>query len=68
MDPATAYGIGAASASVINGLIGTAANSNLNAKNRRWQKWMSDIAYQRQQELTMLSPSLQNQGFIGIIG
>lgn len=62
MDPATAYGIGAASASVINGLIGTAANSNLNAKNRRWQKWMSDIAYQRQQELTMLSPSLQKQG------
>lgn len=62
MDPATAYGIGAASASVINGLIGTAANQNLNAKNRRWQKWMTDLAYQRQQELTMLSPSLQKQG------
>lgn len=62
MDPATAYGIAATSASVINSLIGTAANSNLNSKNRRWQKWMNDIAYQRQQELTMLSPSLQKQG------
>lgn len=59
---ATAIGIGSAAASLINGLVGTAANTNLNGKNRRWQEKMNDIAYDRQKELTMLSPSLQKQG------
>ena len=62
IDPATAYGIGAAGAGVISSLVGTAANSNLNSRNRRWQEHMSALAYQRQKELTMLSPSLQKQG------
>lgn len=59
---ATAIGLGVGGASVINGLIGTAANANLNGKNRRWQEKMSQLAYDRQKELTMLSPSLQKQG------
>jgi len=59
---ATAIGIGAGAAGLINGLVGTAANSNLNSKNRRWQEKMSQLAYDRQKELTMLSPSLQKQG------
>lgn len=54
--------IGSASAGLINGLVGTAANSNLNKTNRRWQEKMSQLAYDRQKELTMLSPSLQKQG------
>ena len=56
---ATAIGLGVGGASVINGLIGTAANANLNGKNRQWQEKMSQLAYDRQKELTMLSPSLQ---------
>lgn len=59
---ATAIGIGAGAAGLINGLVGTAANTNLNSKNRKWQEKMSQLAYDRQQELTMLSPSLQKQG------
>lgn len=59
---ATAIGIGAGAAGLINGLVGTAANANLNGKNRRWQEKMSALAYDRQKELTMLSPSLQKQG------
>lgn len=62
IDPATAYGIGAAGASLIGGLVGTAANANLNKKNREWQEKMSQLAYDRQKELTMLSPALQKQG------
>ena len=62
VDPGTIYGIGSAAAGLISGLVGTAANSNLNGKNRRWQEKMNDIAYDRQKELTMLSPSLQKQG------
>lgn len=59
---ATAIGIGSAAAGLINGLVGTAANTNLNSRNRHWQERMNDIAYDRQKELTMLSPSLQKQG------
>ena len=59
---ATAIGIGSAAAGLINGLVGTAANTNLNKRNRQWQEKMNDIAYDRQKELTMLSPSLQKQG------
>lgn len=59
---ATAMGIGSAAAGLINGLVGTAANTNLNSRNRHWQEKMNDIAYDRQKELTQLSPSLQKQG------
>lgn len=59
---ATAIGIGAGAAGVINGLVGTAANANLNSRNRHWQEKMSQLAYDRQKELTMLSPQLQKQG------
>lgn len=54
--------IGSAASGLINSLVGTAANSNLNKTNRRWQEKMSQLAYDRQKELTMLSPSLQKQG------
>lgn len=54
--------VGTTAAGVINSLIGTASNANLNKHNRRWQEHMSQIAYDRQKELTMLSPSLQKQG------
>lgn len=62
LGPAAGIGIGAAAAGLINGLVGTASNSNLNSRNRHWQERMNDIAYDRQKELTMLSPSLQKQG------
>lgn len=62
MGAALALGIGSAAAGVINGLVGTAANSNLNSRNRHWQEKMSQLAYDRQKELTMLSPGLQKQG------
>jgi len=45
-----------------NTVIGSSVSSNLNSRNRRWQEHMSDVAYDRQKELTMLSPSLQKQG------
>lgn len=62
MGSALAIGIGSAAAGLINGLVGTAANSNLNSRNRHWQEKMNDIAYERQKELTVLSPQLQKQG------
>ena len=62
MSAEIALGLGAAGAGLINGLVGTAANSNLNKRNRRWQEHMTQLAYDRQKELTMLSPSLQKQG------
>lgn len=62
MSAELALGIGSAAAGVMNSLLGTAANANLNAKNRRWQEKMSQLAYDRQKELTMLSPVLQKQG------
>lgn len=57
-----ALGIGSAAAGVMNSLIGTLANTNLNSRNRHWQEKMSQLAYNRQKELTMLSPVLQKQG------
>ena len=62
MSAELALGIGSAAAGIINSLIGTSANSNLNGRNRRWQEKMSQLAYDRQKELTMLSPVLQKQG------
>lgn len=54
--------IGSAAGGLINSLVGTAATQNLNGKNRRWQEKQNTIAYERQKELTMLSPQLQKQG------
>lgn len=54
--------IGSAAGGLINSLVGTAASQNLNGKNRRWQERQNTIAYERQKELTMLSPALQKQG------
>lgn len=62
MSAEIALGIGSAVAGLANSVIGTSANSNLNGKNRRWQEKMSQLAYDRQKELTMLSPQLQKQG------
>lgn len=49
---------------VANSLMGSSSNANLNAKNRHFQQRMSDIAYGRQQELMVNSPSLVKQGII----
>lgn len=62
MSAELALGIGSAAAGVMNSLLGTAANANLNSTNRKWQEKMSQLAYDRQKELTMLSPALQKQG------
>lgn len=62
MSADVALGIGSAAASLMNSVLGTAANANLNHTNRRWQEKMSQLSYDRQKELTMLSPGLQKQG------
>lgn len=45
-----------------NSLLGSSANGNLNRENREWQASQNSIAYERQKELTQLSPLLQKQG------
>lgn len=64
MSAELALGLGSAAAGVMNSLLGTAANANLNSRNRHWQEKMSQLAYDRQKELTMLSPVLQKQGLL----
>lgn len=58
--------IGKVLAAPVLGGITSAVNANQmrkeNARNREWQEKMSDIAYQRQRDLTMESPALQKQG------
>lgn len=51
-------------AGVANSIIGSQSNANLNKKNRQWQAEQNTIAYERQKELTQLSPVLQKQGLI----
>ena len=58
---AAALGIGAGAAGLINGIVGSASNANLNSKNRKWQAEQNTIAYERQKELTQLSPVLQKR-------
>ena len=53
-----------AAGSVINSLVGSATNANLNETNRRWQAEQSTINYNRQRELIRDSPALQKQGLI----
>jgi protein-tyrosine-phosphatase len=57
-------GIGSAAAGLMNSIIGSSSNANLNAKNRKWQAEQNTIAYERQKELTELSPVLQKRGLI----
>lgn len=59
-----ALGIGSAAAGLINGIAGSATNANLNKANRKWQAEQNTIAYERQKELTQLSPVLQKRGLI----
>lgn len=47
---------------LFNSLLGSHANANLNEENRAWQAGQNAISYERQKELTMLSPQLQKQG------
>ena len=61
---AAAVGIGAGAAGLINGIVGSASNANLNSKNRKWQAEQNTIAYERQKELTQLSPVLQKRGLV----
>lgn len=50
--------------SMVNSLLGSSANANLNGKNRRWQEHMSEVQYQRQRELTEDTSLLQKQGLV----
>lgn len=59
-----ALGLGTAAASVINSIVGSSSNANLNSKNRKWQAEQNTIAYERQKELTQLSPVLQKRGLV----
>lgn len=64
MSAEIALGIGSAAASLMNSIIGSSSNANLNATNRKWQAEQNTIAYDRQKELTQLSPVLQKRGLI----
>lgn len=50
--------------SSLNSVGSSIANTNLNKTNRKWSEKMANIAYQRQQELTMKAPILQKIGLI----
>ena len=47
-----------------NSILGSSSSANLNAKNRAWQEKMSQLAYDRQRELTRDTYSLQKQGLV----
>lgn len=47
---------------LVNTVLGSNAAKKENERNRQWQEKMSQLAYDRQKELTMLSPALQKQG------
>jgi len=61
---ATAIGIGSAAAGLMNTLLGSSSNAKINAENRRWQAEQNTISYERQKELTELSPVLQKRGLV----
>lgn len=61
---AAGLAIGAGAAGLMNSLIGSASNANLNSTNRRWQEQQSTVNYLRQRQLIQDSPSLQKQGLI----
>lgn len=47
---------------IYNSIAGSNAAEKVNRENRLWQERQNTIAYERQKELTMLSPQLQKQG------
>lgn len=61
---AAGLAIGSAAAGLMNSLIGSASNANLNSTNRRWQEEQSTVNYLRQRQLIQDSPALQKQGLI----
>lgn len=61
---AAGLAIGAGAAGLMNSLIGSASNANLNSINRRWQEDQSTVNYLRQRQLIQDSPALQKQGLI----
>lgn len=61
---AAGLAIGAGAAGLMNSLIGSASNANLNSTNRRWQEEQSTVNYLRQRQLIQDSPALQKQGLI----
>lgn len=64
MDLGLGLAIGSGVAGLMNGIIGSSSNANLNKKNRQWQAEQNTLAYERQKELTQLSPVLQKRGLI----
>ena len=56
--------IATAAGSVMNSLIGSASNQNLNSANRAWQERMSKENFERQKQLITLSPQLQKSGLV----
>lgn len=58
--------VGETLAAPVLGAVGSAVDANQmrkeNQRNREWQEKMSNIAFQRQKDLTMQSPMLQKQG------
>lgn len=61
---AAGLAIGSAAAGLMNSLVGSASNANLNSTNRRWQEEQSTVNYLRQRKLIEDSPALQKQGLI----
>ena len=61
---AAGLAIGSAAGGLMNSIIGSASNANLNATNRQWQADQSRINYERQRQLILDSPALQKQGLI----
>lgn len=49
-------------ADLLNTIIGSGSNANLNKKNRKWQAEQNTLQYERQRELTQDSPLLQKIG------
>jgi len=49
-------------ADLLNTIIGSGSNANLNSKNRKWQAQQNTLQYERQRELTEDSPLLQKIG------
>ena len=56
--------IGSAAAGLMNSIIGSSSNAKQNEENRKWQAEQNTISYERQKELTELSPALQKRGLI----
>lgn len=59
-----ALGAGTAAVGLINSIVGSSSNARQNEKNRKWQAEQNTLAYERQKELTQLSPVLQKTGLV----